>query len=78
MSLEAALTWKTCTFGLTKKLPCTDSLIYEKLLNYTAIFRSFSIPNSKTLDNWVCFYLSERHVLAEVADCKSCFVLTLI
>ena len=22
MSLEAALTWKTCTFGLTEKLPC--------------------------------------------------------
>ena len=27
---------------------------------------------------WVCFYLSERHVLAEVAGCKSCFALTLI
>ena len=37
-SLEAALTWKTCTFGLTKKLQCTDSFIYKKLLNYTAIF----------------------------------------
>ena len=24
MGLEAVLTWKTCTFGLTKKLPCTD------------------------------------------------------
>ena len=29
MGLEAALTWKTCTFGLTKKLPCTDSFIYK-------------------------------------------------
>ena len=27
----------------------------------------------KTLDNWLCFYLSERHVLAEVANCKSYF-----
>ena len=34
MGLEAALTWKTCTFGLTKKLPCTDSFIHKKLLNY--------------------------------------------
>ena len=34
MGLDAALTWKTCTFGLTKKLICTDSLIYKKLLNY--------------------------------------------
>ena len=38
MGLEAALTWKTCTFGLTKKLPYLDSFIYKKLLNYTAIF----------------------------------------
>ena len=38
MRLEAALTWKTCTFGLTKELPCTDSLIYKEVLNYTAIF----------------------------------------
>ena len=45
MGLETALTWKTCTFGLTKKLPCTDNFIYKKLLNYTAIFGNFSIPN---------------------------------
>ena len=25
MGLEAALAWETCTFGLTKKLPCIDS-----------------------------------------------------
>ena len=25
MDLEAALAWETCTFGLTKKLPCLDS-----------------------------------------------------
>ena len=48
MSLEASLTWKTCTFGLIKKLPCTDSLIYKKLLNYTAIFGSFSIANEES------------------------------
>ena len=24
-----------------------------------------------TLDNWLCFYLSERRVLAEVTGCKS-------
>ena len=34
MGLEAARTWKTCNFGLTKKLPCTDSFIDKKLLNY--------------------------------------------
>ena len=45
MGLEAALTWKSCTFGLTRKLPCTDSFIYKKLLNYAAIFGSFSIAN---------------------------------
>ena len=38
MDLEAAPTWKTCNVGLTKKLPCTDSFIYKKLLSYTAIF----------------------------------------
>ena len=48
MSLEAVLTWKTCTFGLTKKLPCTDSLIYKKLMNYTAIFGSFIISNEQS------------------------------
>ena len=42
MGLEAVLTLKTSTFGLTKKLPCTDSFIYKKLLNYTVIFESFS------------------------------------
>ena len=45
MGPEAALTWKTCTFGLSKKLPCTDSFIYEKLLNYAAIFGNFSVPD---------------------------------
>ena len=25
MVLEAALAWKTCTFGFTKKLPCTQA-----------------------------------------------------
>ena len=47
MGLEAALTWKTCSFGLTKKLLCTDSFIYKKLLNYTAIFGSFSVSNEQ-------------------------------
>ena len=48
MGLEAALTWKTCNFfGLTKKLQCTDSFIYKKLLNYTAIFGSFSVPDEQ-------------------------------
>ena len=47
MGLEAALTWKTCNFGLTKKLPCIDSFIHKKLLNYTAIFGSFSVPNEQ-------------------------------
>ena len=49
MGLEAALTWKTCTFGFTKELPCTDSFTYKKLLSYTAIFGSFSIPNEQSL-----------------------------
>ena len=48
MGLDAALAWKTCTFGLTKKLPCLDSLFTKKkLLNYAAIFGSFSIPNEQ-------------------------------
>ena len=50
MSLEAALTWKTFSFGLTKKLPCTDSLIYKKTIELycEAIFGSFSIPNEQS------------------------------
>ena len=47
MGLEAALTWKTCNFGLTKKLLSTDSFIYKKLLNCTAILGSFSVPNEQ-------------------------------
>ena len=48
MGLEAALAWKTCTFGLTKRLPCLDSsFTKKKLLNYTAIFGSFSISNEQ-------------------------------
>ena len=31
----------------------------------------------KTLDNWLCFYLSERRVFAEVAAYKTYFALTL-
>ena len=41
MSLEAALVWETCTFGLTKKLPCLDSSFAEKLLKYTTILEAF-------------------------------------
>ena len=41
MHLEAALAWKTCTFGLTNKLPCLDNFIYKKLFNYTAILEVF-------------------------------------
>ena len=33
MGFEAALAWKTCFFGLTKKLPCTDRFIYKTLLD---------------------------------------------
>ena len=54
MGLEAALAWKTCTFGLTKKLTfgLTKKLAYkqfhlQKLLNYTAFFGSFSIPTEQ-------------------------------
>ena len=47
MGLEAALAWKTCTFGLTKKLPCLDSSFTKILLNHTAIFGSFSFPNEQ-------------------------------
>ena len=47
MGLEAALTWKTHTFGLTKKLPCLDSFMYKKLLSCTVIFGSFSVPNEQ-------------------------------
>ena len=48
MGLEAALAWKTCTFGLTKKLACKQFHL-QKLLNYTAIFGSFFIPNEQIL-----------------------------
>ena len=47
MGLKVALAWKTCTFGLTKKLPGLDSSFAKKLLNYTVIFGSFSIPNEQ-------------------------------
>ena len=49
MGLEAALVWKTCTFGLTKKLPCLDSSFAKNywIIIYTAIFGSFSIPNEQ-------------------------------
>ena len=50
MVLEAALAWETCTFGLKKKLPYLDSSFTKKqLLNYTAIFGSFSIPNEQEI-----------------------------
>ena len=37
MGLKVALAWKTCTCGLTKKLPCLDSFIYK---NYRTILSS--------------------------------------
>ena len=47
MGHEAALAWKTCTFGLTKKLPCPDSSIYKKLSNYTAILEDFLLKMNR-------------------------------
>ena len=42
MGLEAILTWKTCKFGLTKKLPCTDSFIYKKTIKlYCDLWKLF-------------------------------------
>ena len=32
MGLQAALAWKTCTFGLTKKLPCLYSSFTKKTI----------------------------------------------
>ena len=37
MGLEAALAWKTCNFGLTKKLRCLDRSFTK---NYRTILRS--------------------------------------
>ena len=42
MSLEAALTWKTCTTTMYKQFHL------QKLLNYTAVFGSFSVPNEQS------------------------------
>ena len=41
MGLEAALAWKTCTFGLTKKLLRTDSFKYKKLLTVLRSLEAF-------------------------------------
>ena len=42
MGIEAALVWKTCTFGLTKKLPCLDSFIYKKTIElYCDLWKLF-------------------------------------
>ena len=49
MGLEAALAWKTCTFDLTKKLPCLD-IIYKKLSNYTAILQMNRDNNGNSID----------------------------
>ena len=43
MSLEAALAWETCTFGLTKKLLCLDSSFTK-------------IPIELYCDLWKLFY----------------------
>ena len=49
MGLEAALAWKTCTFGLTKKLPCLDSFIYK---SYRTILPSLeAFPLQMNRDN---------------------------
>ena len=49
MGVEAALAWKTCTFGLTKKLASKQFHLQKEkqLLNYTAILGSASIPNEQ-------------------------------
>ena len=46
MDFEAALTWKTCNFGLTKKLLYRQFHL-KKLLNHAAIFGSFSVPDEQ-------------------------------
>ena len=49
MGLAAAMAWKTCNFGLTKKLPCTDSFIYKKKAVEATLrsLEAFSIPNKQ-------------------------------
>ena len=54
MSLEAAMAWKTCTFGLTKKLPCTDSFINKKTIE---LYGGFSVQmNRDNSGNAIDFY----------------------
>ena len=49
MNLEAALAWKTCTFGLTKKLPCLKSVqsALSDLLTTSVTHGTFSRPSTK-------------------------------
>ena len=47
MDLEAALAWETCTFGLTKKLPCLDSLFTKITIGLYCNLGSFSVPNEQ-------------------------------
>ena len=53
MGIEAALAWKTCTFGLTKKLPCLDSS-----------FTKITIELYCNL--WMLFYSKLTEVIVEI------------
>ena len=53
MSLEAALDWETCTFGLTKKQPCPDSSFTK-------------ITIELYYDLWNLFYSKCTEIIAEI------------
>ena len=53
MGLEAALAWETCTFGLTKKLPCLDSSFTK-------------ITIELYCDLWKLFYSKWTEIIVEI------------
>ena len=50
MGLEAALAWETCTFGLTKKLPCLESSFTKLTIElYYDLWKLFYSKSTKII-----------------------------
>ena len=58
--------------------PPKKKILNVHLRQFLSISKSHIKIKGKTLHNWLCFFLSERRVLEEIAACRSYFALTLI
>ena len=67
MGLEAALAWKTCTFGLTKKLACKQFHLQKTIELYRDLWELFYSKWTEIIEE------IQLHDLILVDKCHICY-----